>query len=766
MKSTKLRRAWLLGIAIAAAGFVAEAADWKMAPAPIKTRWAVQVAPDKVLPEYPRPQLVRRQWTNLNGLWDFAMGPYDAPPDATNYNRQILVPFPVESALSGIKEAVSSTNRLFYRRRVAVKKPADGGRIVLNFGAVDWRTVVWVNGKKVGSHNGGYDAFSFDITDALAGDGEQEIVAGVADPTDSGTQPRGKQSSNPAGIWYTAVSGIWQTVWLEQLPPVYIKSLKITPDAEKQEVSIEVEPSDSSQTLLVEAHVTGVHTQTETQPLDLDGHGIIDGPIMILLPEKRLWSPREPWLYDVKVSLVGRDGPLDEVTSYFGVRKVSVEPDRNGYQRIFLNGAPIFGWGTLDQGWWPDGLYTAPTDEALQYDIQVEKALGFNLVRKHVKVEPARWYYHCDQMGMLVWQDMPNGNLEDGSTNSLKIGPLQPDARRDTNSAAEFEAELKAMIDGRRFFPSVIAWVVFNEGWGQYDTERLTAWVKTNDPGRLVLDAAGWVDRGAGDLCDAHIYPGPGMRPAEGKRASVMGEFGGLGFPVPGHLWIERTNWGYRTCSNYFDLRSQFRALARNARPMMNRGLAAAIYTQATDVETEVNGLMTYDRELTKVIPDDARLIAAEWAGEPAPIRWLVPDSQKSLQMWTYWLDEPPRRWTAPNFNDADWFRGYAPFATTNNANFPSGTLLRDPQIWMRRSFTLEELPRGAALDVLMGGNTKVYLNGSLVAHYDWDHARHYGEINISEYVQLFHSGKNTLAVEFQATHQDDKRVDVGLYVW
>ncbi len=475
---------WLLSANVVAA------ADWKPAAGPLMTRWAKDVSPEKVHAEYPRPQMVRPDWTNLNGLWEYAVRPKaDAVPE--KFDGQILVPFPIESALSGVMKRIDPANRVWYRRTITRSKDwGEGKRVLLHFGAVNWDATVWLDGKELGQHRGGYDGFAFDITNALTPDRTQQLVVAVWNPIDSGTQPRGKQVSRPGGIMYTPSTGIWQTVWLEAVPAVHIESLTIVPDIDAKQVHVTVALAGGGKN--AEAGKAVELTASDGTHQVAQGTGRTGAPIDLPIAEPKLWSPDNPFLYGLKVRLVGNGAAADAVDSYFAMRKISVAKDAQGITRIFLNNQPRFMMGPLDQGFWPDGLYTAPTDEALRYDIEATKKLGFNMARKHVKVEPDRWYYWCDKLGLLVWQDMPSGDRS--------IGGGQPDIVRSAESAKQFEQELKAMIDGRRNHPSIVMWVVFNEGWGQFDTARLTDWVKKYDPSRLADCASGWQDRGVGDV--------------------------------------------------------------------------------------------------------------------------------------------------------------------------------------------------------------------------------------------------------------------------
>src|ERR1035441_10259499 len=561
-------------------------ASWQPAAGPLKTRWAKDVSPENAHPEYPRPQMVRRDWLNLNGLWDFAITSKDAT--RATFQTQILVPFPVESALSGVMRHVSENDRIWYRREIEVPHKWKGQRVLLHFGAVDYEAKVWLNGKEIGQHRGGYDAFSFDITDALNPSGPNKLIVTAWDPTDAGTQPRGKQVRKPNGIWYTPTSGIWQTVWLEPVNAAYITGLEITPDLDTSAVTVHPITTPTLGVCMVEVSIRDGRKVVYTASITAGGR------ITMPVKKARLWSQEDPHLYSLVVSLKLGNRTLDKVESYFGMRKTSLGKDEKGFTRLMLNIKPYFQFGPLDQGFWPDGLYTAPTDEALRYDIQMTKKLGFNLARKHVKIEPDRWYYWCDKLGLLVWQDMPSGDKY--------IGPKAPDITRTPESAKEYEQELTALVRGRGNHPCIVMWVPYNEGWGQWDTARVVAMIKKLDPSRLVDNTSDWSDRGVGDVNDLHKYPGPGSPEPEANRAVVLGEFGGLGLPVRGHTWQSEKNWGYRSFTDAESLTAAYVDLAAKLFPLIDeKGLSAAVYTQTTDVEVEVNGLMTYDRELVKM---------------------------------------------------------------------------------------------------------------------------------------------------------------------
>ena len=576
-----------------AATVAARAAEsWVPAEPRLMTRWGEEVRPENAWPEYPRPQLVRTDWTNLNGLWDYAIVPREADRPE-QWDGKILVPFCAESALSGVGRSVAPDQRLWYHRTFAAPELPDGHRLMLHFGAVDWEAQVYVNGQRVGEHRGGYAPFTFDITGQLR-EGENELVVAVWDPTDAGWQPRGKQVLNPHGIWYTAVTGIWQTVWLEPVPDAFVQSLQIVPDVEDTAVRILVHGSREA-----DVQIDVIDTDTVVGRAS----GRTGRWLTIPLSEPKLWSPDSPFLYDLSISLQQDGDEVDHVTSYFGLRSVEVKQDDAGVNRIFLNGEPLFLYGPLDQGWWPDGLYTAPSDEALRYDVEITRELGFNMTRKHVKIEPARWYYWCDKIGLLVWQDMPNG---DGHPEWVRdVDVPGPELVRTGTSDVHFRYELQQMVQGLFNHPSIIAWVPFNERWGQYDTDQIVALIRRLDPTRLINSASGGNFHGVGDILSVHSYPGPAMPPRlDAHQAAVLGEFGGLGLPLENHTWLDKGNWGYRTYEDRESLQQAYLERLEALRPMIDRGLTAAVYTQITDVEIEVNGLLTYDRAVVKMEPD------------------------------------------------------------------------------------------------------------------------------------------------------------------
>jgi len=677
-------------------------AKWQPAKGPLMTRWARRISPKNAHRKYPRPQMVRKSWQNLNGLWDYAIVHKNHPRPDT-FDGKILVPFPVESALSGVMKPVGQENHLWYRRTFRIPRTWKGRDVLLHFGAVDWETTVWINGTQVGTHRGGYDPFSFDITNALKETSEQEIVISVWDPTNAGTQPRGKQVVKPGGIWYTAVTGIWQTAWLEPVPEAYIKWIKIVPDIDNKLVKVTAASSDPA----------GYSVEVEAKDwwfTKAKNKGNAGEEIVLTIKKPKLWSPDSPFLYDLKVTLKNSKGKkVDAVSSYFGMRKIEVRKDKKGINRLFLNNKPLFQFGPLDQGWWPDGLYTAPSDAALRYDIEVLKKLGCNMLRKHVKIEPARLYYWCDKLGLMVWQDMPSGDKY--------IGGNDPDIERSPESAQQFEAELKAMITTFYNHPSIIMWVPYNEGWGQWDTPRIVEMIKKLDPTRLVNNASGWTDRKVGDVHDIHSYPGPAAPPVEESRAGVLGEFGGLGLPVKGHTWQDEKNWGYRSYETREELTDAYVALIDNLRSLIGDGLSAAVYTQTTDVEIEINGWMTYDRAMIKMNTKKAAA-ANKRLYLPAPVlKTIVPTSQKQPQNWKYTTNKPADGWQKADFDDSEWQQGPGGFGTKGTPGTIVRTEWKKSDIWVRRTFVLKDTKFSQPqLSIHHDEDVEVYINGQLVA--------------------------------------------------
>ena len=713
-------------------------APWHPAPGPLLTRWAAQVSPTNAHPEYPRPQLVRPDWLNLNGLWDYAVTSLAAAAP-TNFTGQILVPFPIESALSGVRRRLDEHSTLWYQRNFSVPAAWRDKRVRLHFGAVDWRTQVFINGHEVGQHRGGYDGFTFDITDALNWSGNEEIRVAVFDPTE-GDQPCGKQSRKPEGIFYTPTSGIWQTVWLEPVPKICINELKLTPDVDAQSLHVRVATASLAGSVRVEiqALVAGKEVSRVAGPANQE--------LTLPVPSPHLWSPADPFLYDLRVTLEDGGQEVDAVSSYFGMRKISLRKDDAGVTRLALNDQFLFQMGALDQGFWPDGLYTAPTDDALRFDIEYLKRCGFNLARKHVKVEPDRWYYWCDKLGLLVWQDMPSGNN------------TTPESRM------QFETELQRMVAGRFNHPSIIVWVLFNEGWGQYDTERLVTWLKVLDPSRLVDNASGWTDKRVGDLIDMHSYPGPECPQPESDRASVLGEFGGLGLGLPGHTWSKQF-WGYLPMPDTESLSARYCQLLERVHFLRSSfGLSAAVYTQTTDVETECNGLMTYDRAVSKL--DPAVVNAANHGdNQESPLHVVALNALYGRVVWKFTTNNPGPSWFEPEFNDAAWQKGNGGFGTEITPGAIIGTTWNTADIWLRRDFNIgpEDL-RNARIQLFHDEDAEIYFNGIPAAQASRYSANYYlMNINAPAAASL-KPGLNTMAVHCHQT-TGGQFIDVGIVV-
>ncbi len=574
-------------------------AQWKPAGDKIKTAWAEQIDPNHVLPEYPRPLMERKEWKNLNGLWNYAIRPAGSA-QPTEMDGEILVPFAVESSLSGVMKTLGKENELWYTREFTVPASWKNKNVLLHFGAVDWQAEVWVNGVKMGSHKGGYTPFSFDITPALT-KGSNQITVKVWDPTDEGYQPRGKQVNRPDGIWYTPVSGIWQTVWLEPVAASHITYLKTTPDIDQKTLTIEATTANACPSDIISVVLS------EGQKIVATGKAIQGQAIQLKIENPKLWSPENPFLYDLKVTLTHQGKITDEVNSYAAMRKYSIHRDANGITRLQLNNQNIFHFGPLDQGWWPDGLYTAPTDEALVYDIQKAKDFGFNMIRKHVKVEPARWYTHCDRLGMIVWQDMPNGDRGPQWQNRQYFNGVE--MIHSSESESNYRREWKEIIDLLYSNPCIGVWVPFNEAWGQFKTPEIAAWTKSYDPSRLVNPASGGNHYTCGDILDLHNYPGPDLYLYDPMRATVLGEYGGIGLVMKDHLWMPDKNWGYVKFNTPEEVTDEYIKYAEHLLELIQRGFSAGVYTQITDVEGEVNGLMTYDRKQIKVNEEKIREI-------------------------------------------------------------------------------------------------------------------------------------------------------------
>lgn len=563
--------------------------EWAPVGDRIITVWGENLDPADVLPEYPRPQMVREQWGNLNGLWEYAITPIESVPE--EMDGHILVPFAVESALSGVGRAVTENDALWYSREITIPKDWDGQRVILHFGAVDWKAEVYVDDQFVGEHTGGYTPFSFDITDALGKGRRHTLKVKVTDSTDKWYQPHGKQVSDPRGIWYTAVTGIWQTVWMEPVPSSSINSYYAVSDIDSGTLAVSVDAA------LADGDIVEVVLLADGVPVvEAEGR-----EVTLHVPDMKLWSPSDPYLYDIEIKVVSDGTIVDSVKGYAAMRKISYARDEDGHKRMLLNNKPLFQYGPLDQGWWPDGLYTAPSDEALLFDIEKTKEMGFNLIRKHVKVEPARWYWHCDRLGMLVWQDMPSTTYGDNKWGNHAYG-TGTDSKITQEGKDNYYSEWGEIIQDFKVFPCIVSWVPFNEAWGQFDTEEVVQFTRAQDPTRLINYASGGnFERCSGDILDLHNYPHPEMYLYDSDYINVLGEYGGIGWPVEGHLWQPDRNWGYIQFKSADEVLDVYEKYADMLIELIDDGFAAAIYTQTTDVEIEVNGLMTYDRKVVKL---------------------------------------------------------------------------------------------------------------------------------------------------------------------
>lgn len=713
-----------------------EVAAWKPANPRLMTSWGRDVDPANVLPEYPRPNLVREQWQSLNGMWQLAEARADeAPPLAKDLAERILVPFPIESALSGVGR---SMERAWYRRTFTVPESWRDQRVLLNFGAVDWEARVWVDGTFVGEHRGGFDAFHFDVTSALS-DGEQhELIVGVFDPTDAGGQMRGKQVRKPEHIWYTPTTGIWQTVWIEPTPMLRIASV----DASAVRLgALRITPRLTGAGAIDDVRVRVLDGGSEiVEVLHEFGGADLAGAKMPTLeagvPDAVPWTMDDPKLYEIEVRLESNGQVTDVVRSKIGFRQVDFDTS-TGSRRVLA--------GVLDQGYWPDGLYTAPTDAALKYDIELTKEFGYDFTRKHVKVEPERWYSHCDELGLPVWQDLP-------STGNGKTPEQQE----------QFELEARRIVEQLRDHTCIAGWIVFNEGWGQYDTARMVEFVRSLDPSRPITNATGWVDDGSGDVVDIHAYPGPAAPPREEKRISVLGEFGGLGLPVEGHTWQKET-WGYRGVGSPDELTERYVELWRGVNALgKSDGLAAAIYTQLTDVETECNGLVTYDRAVTKV--DVARVVAAH-RGQFPQVRELVPTSREVAQAWHYRFDAPSDvNWVTSGSLEDGWKEGPGGFGREGTPGSVVRSAWETPEIWMRRTLEIPAIPDGfeARLVVHHDEDADVWIDGVLAAQLA-EYSTGYERVRMSaEAAKKLTPGRHVLAMHVKQT-TGGQYADVGI---
>ena len=727
-----------------------QAQNWAPVPGQIMTNWANDVTPENVWKEYPRPQMVRTDWLNLNGLWDFEITERDTNKIAINYARKILVPFCVESALSGIKETITGKQQMIYRRFFSIPSHWNQKHLILHFEAVDYEAKVWVDGKYVGIHKGGYDHFQFDIAGFLNKDEKHEIKLVVWDPTNEGSQPIGKQAL-PAirnRTKYTATSGIWQTVWLEPTNEVAIESIKIIPNIDNGTISLQTKVVGATQgaRIKIQAFDQGKEIASSI--------AAIGEPVSLQLNQPKLWSPTNPFLYDFKLSLINDGKVVDEVSSYFGMRKISMGRDQEGYMRILLNNEIIYQLGPLDQGYWPDGILTPASDQALRYDIAYLKKIGANMDRMHMKVQPERWYYHCDQLGILVWQDM--------------VSPTKFIDTKSNLNPSDFELEHNITVDQLYNHPSIIQWVLFNESWGQYDTERLTSALKAKDPTRLVINASGWHDKKVGDIRDFHdytIHPAVALVNKNDDRAMVLGEAGGIDLLIPGHLWTPDLKGGTKIKTDWSidfkkgivkssdELIEKYKILLDDLFQLKKYGLNAVVYTQISDVEDEISGWMTYDRKVSK-LPETTFAALHEQFFKPTMTgKFILPLSINEPQQWNYSFTAPSNDWIK-NTTIADFKLGEAPFGIESNNVHKVNTTWNTNSLFLNKEFTLSSVPSKLSLIACNTGITEVYINGAYVMQFN-NFLKNDPEVKISETIlsdeamKLLKLGVNQLSLKF-----------------
>ena len=738
MRTTVLK-SFLLSI-VCSSALVLNAQGWKMKKATLMTPFSEKIDTANVLGEYPRPQMVREKWMNLNGIWQFQSGTSISEALPTGkLKSKILVPFPVESAISGVMEHF---DKLWYRRMFKIPANWAGQRILIHFGAVDYESEVYINGKSLGVHKGGYDPFTYDITSKIAGKGPQEITVRVFDPTDAGGQPRGKQSLNPAGIMYTPTTGIWQTVWLEPVPQTSISDIRITPDVDRSLVTVKAltESTDNDLTATVEVKDGAKVVATFTGKANTD--------LQIPVANPKLWSPDSPFLYDLTITLKRKNKIVDTMGSYFGMRKISVA-QVGDFKKMMLNDKFLFQIGPLDQGFWPDGIYTAPTDLAIKNDIQKAKDFGFNMIRKHIKVEPYRWYYWADKLGILVWQDMPSAN------SYTEVHPPVDEVA--------YKSELERIVKTHWNIPSIIMWVVFNEAQGQHNTTQLVSTVKALDPSRLVNQASGGGWEGAGDVLDVHSYPPPAY-PISKTQALACGEYGGIGYIVPDHIW--KSGPTYVMVKDQTELTNMYESfMEKLIQYKTMNGLSAAVYTELTDVEVELNGVMTYDRKVSKMDPVKLYKINQRIHNEDIYIKEILPTSLENGRMWKYTTTQPAPNWFESAYDDSKWTKAIGGFGTTGNPGVRTGWDTSD--IWIRQEFTLGELSPEVLkilnLYVQHDEDCEIYLNGVLAATAK-DYTNSYVELPISSAAKkaLKANGLNTISVHCHQTI-GGQYIDAGL---
>ncbi len=741
-------------------------AQWKPAETRLMTKWGRAIDPQAVWTEYPRPQFERSSWTNLNGLWSYAVTPQDAVKP-TKWDGQLLVPFAPEAPLSGVGRLIEPTEALWYRRTFSSAKASDL-HTLLNFEAVDYDATVWLNGKQVGSHRGGNTPFAFDISDALV-DGENELVVRVLDATE-GYQLHGKQKLRNEGIWYTRVTGIWQTVWMEQVPAVHLQDLNYACDID--EGSITVSPEYSQPDAGAKIHVTASFKG------EVVGKGEGAGPVTVVIDKAHLWSPDAPNLYDLKVELLNASGTVVEsIKAYTALRLFGKSKNAQGHWQLTLNKKPIFQWGPLDQGWWPDGLLTPPSDTAMRSDIEFLKECGFNMIRKHIKVEPRRYYHHCDKLGMIMWQDQvsngygKNRDQESTSPNWTRMAPNPTDAKWPDEAHQQWLIEYKRMVEHLRDAPCIGVWIPFNEAWGQHATMEVGKMAAELDPTRLINIASGGNFWPVGDIADHHEYPHPAF-PVKDKRfddyVKVVGEFGGHGWPVKDHLWKPNANnWGYGGLPKSLEeWQGRYQTSIGVLAALRAEGIAAGIYTQTTDVEGEVNGLLTYDR-LKKADTAWLKKQSDTLLNAPTVLtdrRDVIATAEREPQSWQYTTTSPTEKWMQPDFDASAWQTGQAGFGAGNPP--PPGATIRaawtTPDIWVRRSFDVAGIPSDPVyLRLYHDEDCVVYINGTEVARFS-GYSTNYVNLSLASHGNLV-KGKNVIAIYCKQTG-GGQFIDAGVF--
>ncbi len=728
--------------------------SWKMQEAELPTRWMKDINIDQPLSEYPRPQLVRDGWINLNGLWEFEPGTADdVTPFGKTLSEKILVPFPVESAISGIKRHY---DRLWYRREFSVPKNWKGKRIILHFGAIDWESEIFINGKSVKLHRGGYDAFDVDITPYLKKGDKQELIVRVYDPTEKLGIPRGKQENPPHGllIMYTPITGIWQTVWMEAVDKNGIEKIKMTPNVDEEKLTLTVRTyNENIENMIIQAKVLDngkVVSTTESMP----------GTDMNLpVPNPKLWSPESPFLYDLEIEIKRKDKILDKVESYFAMRKVGIK-DRDGKTKVYLNDKPVYNYGLLDQGYWPDGLYTAPTDEALRYDVEIQRKMGYNMVRKHLKVEPMRWYYYADKLGLMVWQDMPSVNSY--IHEKPKIDTLQ------------FQHEYKQMIEGLYNVPSITSWIIYNELQGQKTadginpTTRMVELTRKLDSTRLINAASDNNHHDyVGDILDYHSYPPPKIIEPQYGMAGVCGEFGAIALEVKGHEWKAGEGVGMLKVNSQKELEDVYAEYIHMLLQFKTYNyMSGAVFTQLTDVEQEVNGLLTYDR-IPKVDIDKIKALNEKLIYQDVEnTEYFLSDAINKPCEWKFTSKEPESDWQFENFNDSDWKVGLSGFGNGNPPNSNEQTNWNTNDIWLRKSIDIRKLSSEELEKLIMvvyyDEDCEIYINGVLASS-NKGYVSNYKQVEINkEALNAIKTGKNTIAVHCHQT-TGGQYFDMGL---